>query len=185
MFNERKVAQMAAFFLHQAGGILPVLSLTKLLYLAEREAINRFDEPMAGDRMVSMPHGPVLSQTLGLTNGEAESDGAWASLVAGRAGYEVELAKGASANPESLGALSDADIQVLSDVWKEFGHLDRFALRDRTHDICKEWKDPNGSSKPIRYQTVFLALGRDQSTAVEASKEIERGRFVSAALARL
>ena len=38
MFNERKVAQMAAFFLRECGGSMSVLKLTKLLYLAERIA---------------------------------------------------------------------------------------------------------------------------------------------------
>ena len=39
-FNERKAAQMAAFFLHQGGGKLEVLKLMKLLYLADRQAMD-------------------------------------------------------------------------------------------------------------------------------------------------
>ena len=74
MFNERKVAQMAAFFLQQAGGTLNILKLMKLLYLSEREAMNRYGEPLSYDAMVSMPHGPVLSMTYECMNGYGSED---------------------------------------------------------------------------------------------------------------
>lgn len=63
LFNEKKAAQAAAFFLFQAGQPVSVLKLTKLLYLAERRSFERHGSPMIGDRLVSMPHGPVLSVT--------------------------------------------------------------------------------------------------------------------------
>ena len=63
MFNERKAAQMAAFFLGQLlDRKMPHLKLMKLLYLSDREAVRAFGWPISGDRLVSMPHGPVLSQ---------------------------------------------------------------------------------------------------------------------------
>ena len=47
MFNERKAAQMAAFFLGQgSGGRLAHLKLMKLLYLADREAVRAFGLPI-------------------------------------------------------------------------------------------------------------------------------------------
>lgn len=60
LFNERKVTHMAAYFLKQGGGQMSHLKLMKLLYLADREAMRRSGFPMSGDRLVSMPHGPVL-----------------------------------------------------------------------------------------------------------------------------
>lgn len=66
LFNEKRTTQAAAFFLFKAGGKLPVLKLMKLLYLAERESYRQYGEPISGDNLVSMPHGPVLSQTLNL-----------------------------------------------------------------------------------------------------------------------
>jgi uncharacterized phage-associated protein len=74
MFNERKVAQMAAFFLGQVqGGRMSHLKLMKLLYLAEREALRSLGLHLTGDHLVSMPHGPVLSMTLNLMDGNIES----------------------------------------------------------------------------------------------------------------
>jgi len=45
----------------------------KLLYLAERRSFEKHGEPMIGDRLVSMPQGPVLSCTYNLMNGELPS----------------------------------------------------------------------------------------------------------------
>ena len=69
LFNERRTAQVAAFLLHRAGGSLPLIKLMKLMYLAERLSLQRYGEPLTGDRLVSMGHGPVLSRTYDHING--------------------------------------------------------------------------------------------------------------------
>ena len=51
LFNEKRTAQAAAFLLHQAGGRLPLLKLMKLLYLAERESLRLYGEPISGDKL--------------------------------------------------------------------------------------------------------------------------------------
>ena len=66
MFNEQRVAQMAAYLLGRARGHTKYLKLMKLLYLADRESMKRHGHPISGDRYVSMEHGPVLSHTLNL-----------------------------------------------------------------------------------------------------------------------
>lgn len=174
-FNERKTAQMAAFFLHQGGGRLEVLKLMKLLYLADRKAMDWYETPISGDRMVSMPHGPVLSTTLDLMNGGRSSVGdGWQHWVADRASYQVALQQQhMEQGAPYLGALSEAELEVLSDVWKEFGALGKFELVDYTHDHCNEWKDPCGSSRPISYAEVFTALGRNGEEAHEAATSLE------------
>lgn len=174
-FNERKTAQMAAFFLHQGGGKLDVLKLMKLLYLADRTAMDWYETPISGDRMVSMPKGPVLSTTLDLMNGGRSSvpDG-WTYWVADREAYQVALQADRSVSQQPhLGALSEAEIEVLGEVWKQFGHMGKYELVDFTHDRCDEWKDPCGSSRPIAYADVFKALGRDGEEAREAAASLE------------
>jgi len=178
MFNERKVSQMAAFFLAKNSGAMPVLKLMKLLYLADRESMNRFDEPISGDRMVSMPHGPVLSRTLELINGECSDTNDWPQWVTGRAGYEVGLAQSVALNRDSLSALSDADIEALTDTWERFGQLGAFEIRNLTHEMCAEWTDPKGSMRPISPRDVFLALGRDLQQAKDAQDRLEQDGVV-------
>lgn len=174
-FNERKVAQMAAFFLQRNGGSLSILKLMKLLYLADRKALDIYEEPISGDRMVSMPHGPVLSKTLELMNGAGFSaDQGWDSWVADRADRMLSLKEcHLSAHELDLPALSESELEVLSETQAEYGDKEAWVLRNFTHDKCAEWEDPNGSSRPISYESVFRALGRDAESAKSAQQRID------------
>lgn len=179
MFNERKAAQMAAFFLQEEHGDINVLKLMKLLYLSDRESMNRYGEPITYDAMVSMKHGPVLSGVLECINGfQYTSDGGWEHWVSDRENHLVRLNR--SFDRDDLDELSDAEMEVLQSVWKQFGSMSGWTLRQYTHDHCTEWHDPNGSSKSITYQEVLIALGKSDDVAkdlqdnVLANKKIDR-----------
>lgn len=163
LFNEKRAAQAAAFLLHRAGGRLPVLKLMKLMYLAERESLRLYGEPIIGDRLVSMPHGPVLSMTYEYMNGNLQSvEGGWSTWMEDRAGHDLALCDPSMIRtPEDdLLELSDDDLSVLEATWKKFGHMEKYALRDYTHNgACPEWVDPEGSSVPIPIERLFEALG--------------------------
>lgn len=184
MYNEQKSAQIAAWFLAQAGGAMAHLKLMKLMYLADREAMRTSGFPMTGDRFVSMPHGPVLSNTLSHINDEAfSSDGGWDSWISDKANHEVGLLRPISA--EALDQLSRADLSVLEAIWRKFGHMHKYTIRDYTHDPrnCPEWQDPNGSSNPIAYKTVFEALGFNSAQSAHMEAEIEAQNAIAQALA--
>ena len=147
------------------------LKLMKLLYLAERESLRLYGMPMTGDKLVSMDHGPVLSKTLDLIRDmaiDAAEDG-WNLWIMQKSVHDLQL-KGPVLD-DDLDELSKADIDVLESVWQEFGHLDRWAVRDFTHTL-KEWVDPDGTSLPIRYKDVFVACGYDEKQAMELSDHI-------------
>ncbi|MFQ1702072.1 Panacea domain-containing protein [Loktanella agnita] len=171
-YKERKAAQVAAYFAIKEQGSINVLKLAKLLYLAERESMNRFDEPMFFDRLVSMDHGPVTSIALNQVNGLTQSTD-WDAYIAGRTGYEIKAAEGLTL--ESLNELSKADLRILEDLWDSFGEMSQYQLRDWTHTNCREWENPHGSSKPIPHDRVFKFLGKEHaellSEAVHAYRE--------------
>lgn len=160
LFNEKKAAQVAAFFLIQAKTPLEILKLTKLMYLAERGSFEMYGEGLTGDRLVSMPHGPVLSITRNFMNGElTPSPGGWDAWIADRAERKLSLTDSKShAEIEDLLELSDSDIEVLESVWQQFGNMKAWQLREYTHDHCSEWQDPDGSSIAIKPQELFNAL---------------------------
>ena len=174
LFDERRTAQAAAYLLYRAGRGLPLIKLVKLLYLAERLSLQLYGESITGDKLVSMPHGPVLSRTYDHINGALPSiEGGWETWVADRAGHEVGLRDESMIDsPEKdLLRLSESDLGVLGDIWDKFGHWDRWDLVKYTHsDACPEWQDPDGSSQPISYETLFEKLGYtiDQSEALSA-----------------
>ena len=179
LFKEKRTAQAAAFLLYRAGGRLPLLKLMKLMYLAERESLRLHGEPITGDKLVSMPHGPVLSMTYEHMNGALEcAPGGWDCWIEDRSGHDLALKdQSMIRTPEQdLLELSEGDLEVLEQVWHRFGHMGKFALRDYTHSAaCPEWQDPQGSSKPISLETLFRALGYSDK-GIESAVEHLRGQ---------
>ena len=172
MLNERKVAQMAAYFIHLEGGNMSILKLMKLLYLSERESLKEYCMPMTGDHAVSMDLGPVLSNTYNLANNTSiySAEDGWNSWMAPREGNDICLKR--SICTDDLDELSKADIKVLKNVWNEFGHLSPWRISQYTHAL-EEWQDPRGTSIPIEYETIFLSLGYDEDKALQLSEHIK------------
>ncbi len=185
MFTHSKVAQIAAVFTHKHGGTISILKLIKLMYLADRESMSRYGLPISFDRLVSMDHGPVLSRTYDLINGTLDAPGAakWDEWISVRENHDVSL-KRKFQRPD-LDELSDADLEVIDAVWSRFGKMDKWTLRDYTHDHLGEWQDPEGSSVPIKEQDVFLALGMNAEEAEHLACDIEAERGLDRILDRL
>ena len=172
MFNEQKATQMAIYFLRQQNGTMNKLKLIKLLYLAERESLKRYGRPMTYDRLVSMDHGPVLSKTLDLANRvalEAQPNG-WYDRIDWSGHYDLTLTS--DNHLDCLDELSQTDHEVLKDVWQQFGHMDQWQVRDRTHDF-QEWKGQHGTAVSINYKEIFLALDYSDQEADARCTEIE------------
>lgn len=170
-FNVKKAAQTAAFFAREEGGNINVLKLVKLIYIADRKNMEKYDFPITGDRLVSMDHGPVNSITLNYINGLVDR-GAWEAFITDRNQYQVGVVRALS--DEDLDELSAAELGTLKEVWNEFGKLTKYQIRDWTHKNCPEWEDPNGSSEPIPYARIFKYLGKENAVELEENIEIER-----------
>jgi uncharacterized phage-associated protein len=188
MFNERKAAQVAAWFLKRQGGRMPHLKLIKIMYLADREAMNRHGFPITGDQFVAMPHGPVPSATLDCINGYQPKpiEGGWEAWISDREGHAVALRR-PDFDRGALDELSDADLDVLSAVWEKFGAWDQWKLVEYLHDpeTCPEWIDPDGTSVPISYERIFEALGRSKNEAASLADRIESENTVDRLFASL
>lgn len=165
-FDEKRTAQAAAFLLFHANGPLPLIKLLKLLYLAERLSLSRYGEPITGDSIVAMEHGPVLSATLNHINGALHSDdGGWNTWVSDRENHNVALRDPSMIRSpdQDLLKLSDADLEVLQEIWAKFGHWDRWDLVRYTHSSnVPEWNDPGQSSSPITYPALLPLLGHSE-----------------------
>ncbi len=171
-YNDRKAAQVVAFFANEAGGSINVLKLSKLVYLADRESLRLYDMPILFDKLVSMDHGPVDSQTLNFISGFFSSAG-WDEFVSAREGYSVGLARSLG-SLDDLDELSEAETDVLIAIWEQFGRMDKYVLRDFTHDHCPEWEHPGGSSREIPYARVFKFLGKDNTDVLAEHVEMLR-----------
>lgn len=145
---------------------MEIMKLVKLLYLSDRASFAKTGGSLTGDRMVSMPYGPVLSTTYNVMNGEGPRvAGGWDCWISDRMGHRVALHEHCNVAREKLTELSDADIALIEGVCAEFGRLGSWELSEYTHKHCPEWEDPHGSSYPITYRKLFRALGKDETEA--------------------
>jgi len=166
-FDEKKATEMAAYLLEKSGGKMYYLQLIKLLYIADREALKRWGYPLTGDSYFSLPYGPVPSRIKDLiTDDPRVSDSKFWTNYIKTENYEVSLVRKAP-----LGSLSQADIELLDEIFAEYGGLERFELVNMTHEF-PEWQDPKGGCIPITYEDILEAVGRGEE-AEELAEEIE------------
>lgn len=165
-FRQEKATQAAARLLKKRGGQMSYMKLLKLLYLADRKALLEQLRPITYDRYVSMPQGPVLSQTYNLMVAEDTPNGGsyWRRFISEPVNYEVRLLQDAP-----RGELSAAQEQILDDIFEEFGKMGRWELVELSHHL-PEWKDPQGSSVPISVHEVLRAAGLEEAE-IEAVDE--------------
>lgn len=169
-FNERKATQAAAYLLRLRGGRMSYMKLIKLLYLADREALLRWGRPITTDRYVSMDRGPVLSHVLALTTeqDDPEAPSVWCATIGEPKNFEVQL-KGEADSDE----MSDAETQLLEQIFAEHGALGRWELVKLCHDL-PEWKDPHGSAIPISYRDILKAGGKSELEIAAVEDELDQ-----------
>jgi uncharacterized phage-associated protein len=149
-FNARKAAQVITYFALKAQDRkLPVIKAVKLVYLSDRDSIQHWGAPILDEPHVAMPHGPVNSYTYAHINGE----------------YDHMISATEDVTADDLDELSEADIQCLERTWQRFGQMNRWELRDWTHDRnnVPEWEDPSGSSNPIPLERIMTMVGVDRA----------------------
>ena len=182
-YSEKKAAQIAAFFIFKAGGQTEILKLIKLMYFAERESFARYGEPLTGDSLFSLDHGPILSNTLNHINNLTDSEpGGWETWIKDRENHIVSLQDDSDPTGKLI-LLSDADLEILADTWAKFGGFTASQLRNLSHEKCEEWEDPNGSSLPITYSRILKCVGyKDPDIVKELLDRIESQKMVESFL---
>lgn len=168
-FREDKATQAAALLLEWAGGRMNYMKLIKLLYLADRKALLTQGCPISFARPVSMKHGPVLSEVLDLIN-EGSPPGVepvWTRAISSPENYQVRL--NAECSPDDL---SDAEEEILRDVFDEYGAIPPWPLVDHLHAVLPEWTDTD-SAVPIRYRDILQNEGWTEEQIAELESELD------------
>ncbi|WP_163020908.1 Panacea domain-containing protein [Pseudomonas viridiflava] len=181
IFSEQKVAQMAAFFLARREAPMAHIKLMKLLYLADRLSMERYDAPMSDDSQCNMKNGPILSATLDLMNGSRSSN-AWSALISPIRNNEVTLQR--NFVWDELDELSRADLAILEEVFANFGHLNRWELVNYVHTL-PEWENPGSSSKPIDSEVTFESFGLTKVQAHEKVAMLRTRKLLGQKLAEM
>ena len=167
-FNEKKATQAAGRMLAFSGRRMNGMKLNKLLYLADREAILRWGDPVTTDCFVFMKHGPVLSQihTLMAEGHDPRlAASVWSAAISRPQDGEVALQ-----GTTEFSQLSGAESDLLGDVFQGHGSRTPWELADLTRRL-PEWRDPKGSAIPFGVRELLAACGGPRTLPAQAEDE--------------
>ncbi len=179
-YNLRKAVQAASLFLkHNNGRPMEYMRLIKLLYLADKRALDQMDETITGDRYVSMNYGPVLSRIYDLINhGPQGSPGdPWFDYISAPENYKVNLL-----DDPGTDELCEEEEEVIQKTFDFYGSIDIWDLSEMTH-LFPEWKNPHGSSIPIHIEEILRGMGKPEEEIEEIRADIEAKNYLHKLLA--
>ncbi len=166
-FNPKKSAQAAAVLLQRNGGDMDKYLFIKMLYLADRKAIERWEEPITGDSAASMQHGPVLSNVYDLTKGDCPGGRTdWEPFISDADAQTNRIVLRADPGVDEL---SKAEIAILEAVHAQFKDCTWKQMREFTHTL-PEYENVGRGSKPIRTESILKAVGRTDEEVADAAR---------------
>jgi uncharacterized phage-associated protein len=173
-FHPEKAVEAAAVLCKLHGKPIKYLGLLKMLYIADRIALSRMEQPITGDHYVSMKYGPVLSNVYDLIKGNPVDEALplWNKYIRHEGSHHVALL----ADPGNL-ELCEEEEEILQQVYEEFGELDPFHVAEWTHGL-PEWKDPHGSAIPILVVDLLKKLGKSDEEIEGIRQEVARELYL-------
>lgn len=163
-YRPEKAAQAGAHLLLLAGGSLENVRLNTLLYLADRAALVERGTPITGDRMVAMPFGPALGETLECVRGSRSGScevGRWEELVRTDESGTSALAVSFPSSDE----LSTSDLRFLDETYRQFENG-----AGSVH--VPEWHDPGSKPQLIDPIEILRIEGWEESDIEEVRSQL-------------
>ncbi|MGF1539152.1 MAG: Panacea domain-containing protein [Pleurocapsa sp.] len=177
-FHAEKAVEAAAILLKLHDKPMKYLGLLKMLYIADRLALQRMEQPITGDHYVSMDYGPVLSGVYDLIKGKEIDDALplWSKFISRCNNNFVSLI----ADPGNE-ELCEEEEEIIHEVYETFGDLDPFDVAKWTHDL-REWQDPHGSAIPISVEDILKNVGKSNEEIQEIQQEAIREAYLDKTL---
>lgn len=178
LFHPEKAVEAAAVLLKLHGKPMKYLGLLKMLYIADRIALARMEQPITGDHYVSMKYGPVLSGVYDLIKGKPIDNALpfWSKFISPRNEHLISLL-----NDPGNADLCEEEEKIIQEVYQKFGHLDPFLVAEWTHNL-PEWQDPHGSAIPIAVEDILRNVGKSDEEIDEIQQEAVREAYLDRVL---
>jgi len=169
-FDISKATAATGYLLALGEGKCNLIKLVKMLYVADRLALQSWHRTITGDRFYSMANGPVVSTIYNLIKGEAATklQSAWNEYIGERRYNTISLVK----MPDTR-TLSDAERWALSAAFNKIHPMSTGQLVEWCHTF-PEWRDPGKSSTRIDPKAILrltTVLTADEIDAVEDGAE--------------
>lgn len=154
----KKLIQIVFFILKQNDLKLNYMKLVKILYLSDREALDTCGESITENNAVSMDQGPVLVELYNYIKNNYSDD---SQLLWNRYFKKEEYNLICINTDISNDEICDFEKDILTNIEKKYHDVSVWNIVKLVHNpkICPEWKDPNGSSIPIRKNELLSQLG--------------------------
>jgi len=167
-FNAKKSAQAAVFVLRLNGGQMDKYLFIKILYLADRQAYERWSQSITGDDAISMEFGPVLSAIYDLTKGarpELRLD--WEPFISD-ADEQTNLIF-AKENP-GIDELSPSELKLLQATYEHFKNFTFQQMKEYCHNLSEYDESVGKGAKLIRPEEILQAIGKTNEEIQEADQ---------------
>ncbi len=178
-FNEKKATEAASLLLHLKGGRSDYWWIIKMLYLIDREAFKRWERPITYDFYESLPYGPVVMTIYNIIKKNLPSLFWKHYIVTLPKRSEVML----NGSPAPIRKLSKAEIDLINEIFKEFGEYTGEELVEYTHQL-PEWHDPNNSAIPIQLPDLLTVLDYKPEEIERITSEIKEEEALDAILGK-
>lgn len=176
------IIQIAGWFLRLNNGGMNYTKLIKLMYIADKKALECYNYSISNDDIVSMKNGPVLSVTYDLiknTGGNKNIAGLdeWNRYFT-KNHYELSFKKGAEDKINAILSddalwLSDTDIEIIETVYNEYKSYSYTEMIDLIHDKSLfpevEWEKAGeySTSIPLSFISIMKTLNKSDDTIKE------------------
>jgi uncharacterized phage-associated protein len=150
-FNSDKASAAILWLIQRNNGSMDKLKLVKLFFWADRAHLAEYGRPIIGGTYYAMDYGPVSSELLDYLN-EAKCN-----TLPFRIEGQCKLIANKPCDEEWL---SQSDLDVLDDIYKNYGHIDPFRLSEITHELkaYKKNEPTKGGRRCLSYEDFFLDL---------------------------
>ncbi len=151
-FQPKKAIHAMLWFLYRNNQSMDKFQLVKLFFLADKKHLVEYGRPIAGGKYLVMAHGPVCSELLDMLN-TIELVNAPPLPFSKRGAYDI-----IAAEPPDTQFLSESDLNVLDEVYHQYGHIDKWKLRNIVHELasCKKNEPVEGEKRhPLPYEDFF------------------------------
>ena len=152
---QKAIEAAATLLRHVPSRMMSRKRLLALLYIADRQSLQKTGRPIIGGRLVAMEHGPIHSEVYDLIKGGHAEQVHWSRHLANDT-YHVVL----NEDP-GVCALSRHEIGVLADVSDRYIGQDTWDVVAAETHTFSEYKETyhEGTSRPIPLELVIDAVG--------------------------
>jgi hypothetical protein len=171
-FKARKSTQAAAFLLKLCSGTKDKYLLLKMIYLADRAALEKWNVPITGDEPYSMQFGPVPSNIYDLTKGGIRNGCEWDKAI--ETGQKETLVLRLDPGTDEL---SEDEMALLRETFDKYKDYTFSNMKAYCHDLPEYDKTVGAGSKPISISTMFKTLGKPEQIADIADSILEMERL--------